>query len=334
MDSQSENIVVNISPSDLEKLNLIRSLPAEFFTLLTKFTNGVNSKPSPSLIKLQSEYLTFLYDSGFSERHIASSKYVLRRLIEYFKPTREVKDITFKEAIDFINILRKTASKGVRVYLRYLKSIFNRFMCWGYIEVNPFAKIKITHSEQETEKQTLNIDELNTILPYISNKVIRDICLAAFYSGLRRSELVSLMITDINLSRREIIVGKSFKTKSRRIRKVPMCDALYAIVKKNYPTETVNNLTDSSYLFRGKHGRCFQGNTITKAFAGAVKKSGLDKNVNFHSLRHSLASNLVQRGVSLYVIKELLGHQDIKTTQIYSHLNFSDLREAVGCLNN
>ncbi len=60
----------------------------------------------------------------------------------------------------------------------------------------------------------------------------------------------------------------------------------------------------------------------------------IDGAIHFHSLRHSFASNLAQKGVSLYVIKELLGHSSITTTEIYSHLNMDSLREAVGKLDD
>ena len=59
----------------------------------------------------------------------------------------------------------------------------------------------------------------------------------------------------------------------------------------------------------------------------------MDKSIHFHSLRHSFASNLAQQGVSLYVIKELLGHSSVSTTEIYSHLNFETLKEAISVLD-
>ena len=59
----------------------------------------------------------------------------------------------------------------------------------------------------------------------------------------------------------------------------------------------------------------------------------MDKGFHFHSLRHSFASNLAQQGVSLYTIKELLGHSSISTTEIYSHLNMETLREAIMVLD-
>ncbi len=64
----------------------------------------------------------------------------------------------------------------------------------------------------------------------------------------------------------------------------------------------------------------------------AVRESGLNDNIHFHTLRHSFASRLIQKGVSVFVVKELLGHEDIKTTQIYSHLKTENLSEAVNLL--
>ncbi|MCL5028275.1 MAG: tyrosine-type recombinase/integrase [Bacteroidetes bacterium] len=72
-------------------------------------------------------------------------------------------------------------------------------------------------------------------------------------------------------------------------------------------------------------------------FRGALKKVcrkvGMDEKVHFHSLRHSFASTLVQKGVNLYSVKELLGHSSITTTEVYSHLNMAALHEAVEVLN-
>jgi integrase/recombinase XerD len=71
---------------------------------------------------------------------------------------------------------------------------------------------------------------------------------------------------------------------------------------------------------------------VSKKFKKAVRACKLNDKVHFHTLRHSFASLLVQKGVSLYVVKELLGHEDLATTQIYSHLQEDNLRQAVNLI--
>jgi integrase/recombinase XerD len=73
-------------------------------------------------------------------------------------------------------------------------------------------------------------------------------------------------------------------------------------------------------------------NFVSKQFKKSVRLAKLNERFHFHSLQHSFASTLVQRGISLYAVKELLGHEDIKTTQVYSHLHQQNLRDAINYL--
>lgn len=72
--------------------------------------------------------------------------------------------------------------------------------------------------------------------------------------------------------------------------------------------------------------------SISKQFKKIVRNANLNDKIHFHTLRHSFASLLVQKGVSLYVVKELLGHEDLATTQIYSHLQKQNLKDAIGLI--
>jgi integrase/recombinase XerD len=85
----------------------------------------------------------------------------------------------------------------------------------------------------------------------------------------------------------------------------------------------------SKYVFCKENGERFTGDYVSKTFKQACKDAGMDNAIHFHSLRHSFASNLVQKGVNLYTIKELLGHSSIATTEIYSHLNMDSLKDAI-----
>jgi len=88
----------------------------------------------------------------------------------------------------------------------------------------------------------------------------------------------------------------------------------------------------NDFVFNRYEGVKLNESYISKRFKKSVRTAKLNDEIHFHSLRHSFASALVQRGVSLYAVKELLGHENIKTTQIYSHLQQHNLSIAVHLL--
>ncbi|MCB9336460.1 MAG: tyrosine-type recombinase/integrase, partial [Flavobacteriales bacterium] len=81
-----------------------------------------------------------------------------------------------------------------------------------------------------------------------------------------------------------------------------------------------HSIVKGKYVFGKENGFPFTGDYFSKNFKKAVRAANLDEGIHFHTLRHSFASNLAQKGVSIYVIKELLGHSSVSTTEIYSHL--------------
>lgn len=85
-------------------------------------------------------------------------------------------------------------------------------------------------------------------------------------------------------------------------------------------------------VFYSVKGKMLYPDAVSRQFKKVVRKSNLSEKIHFHTLRHSFASLQVQKGVSLYEVKELLGHEDLVTTQIYSHLQKQNLMEAVNLL--
>ena len=94
----------------------------------------------------------------------------------------------------------------------------------------------------------------------------------------------------------------------------------------------LNNTLNNDYIFYRIRGIKLNEDYVRKNFKAAVRDAGLNDNIHFHTLRHSFASRLIQKGASLFVVKELLGHEDMKTTQIYSHLRTDDLITAINLL--
>jgi integrase/recombinase XerD len=111
-----------------------------------------------------------------------------------------------------------------------------------------------------------------------------------------------------------------FTTKSKRERTIPVSKPLKKILK--------NVKSNGRYVF-SKNGERFNPTYASRAFKKCVRTLDLNDKIHFHTLRHSFASNLAQRGVNLYVIQKLLGHSKITTTQIYSHLRTEDLVKAI-----
>ena len=119
-------------------------------------------------------------------------------------------------------------------------------------------------------------------------------------------------------------------SESKKERIVPMNSILENLMREKF--SNVNKANSNDYIFYRIIGIKLNEDYVSKKFKVAVRDSGLNDNIHFHALRHSFASRLIQKGVSLFVVKELLGHEDIKTTQIYSHLQTQNLEEAIGLL--
>ena len=147
----------------------------------------------------------------------------------------------------------------------------------------------------------------------------------AFNTGCRKNELFKLEIPRLDFRQRLIHLG-SERTKSARRRFVPMNDDVIQTLdelifwnKKHCP--------DSPYVFTGRDKQSHIVN-LSKGFRGACQRAGIE-NFRIHDMRHTFASWLVQGGVSLYVVKDLLGHSSIAVTERYAHLSNEPLQKAV-----
>jgi integrase len=160
----------------------------------------------------------------------------------------------------------------------------------------------------------------------LENTVIREIVITTFYSGLRLSEVCNLKWSNIDFENELLKIGDGiFTTKSKRQRFIPICDSLKTLLLKKLEQSKVG----TEYIFVKGNGYPFNIDYVSHKFKEAVKKTNLDQKIHFHSLRHSTASVLAKNGVPLFHIKEILGHSDQSTTQIYAHLQADDLKESI-----
>lgn len=156
------------------------------------------------------------------------------------------------------------------------------------------------------------LDRLFRALPNIKHKAI---LLTAFSCGLRISETIKLKISDIDSERMQVFVERSKGKKDRYVMLSPLLlDVLRAYL-------TIHKPRPKKYLFEGMEETMpYSVRSAQEIFKNACQKAGIRKQLSFHSLRHSFATHLLENGVDIRYIKDLLGHFDIKTTERYLHV--------------
>ena len=264
---------------------------------------------------------------------IHTESYLKRSIIPAFKKLIihcgeiEISRITFRITDQFVSSVFIDSHSAASLYYRTLKAAFTKAIAWGYINDNPFKKIKLPR-QVKSYPAFISLDELHRITDVTGVKLLRDIFTTAFFTGMRLGEIVNMKWDWIDLNSNVLVIrnDSGFCTKSKKERTIPIHNEVKEIL-----TTYQKNLT-SQYVFTVKPGIKICPDYISRNFKKSVKMIGLNNNIHFHSLRHSFASRLAQKGVSLYVVKELLGHESLSTTQIYSHLIHENLTLAINSI--
>ncbi len=316
------DILNKLSIEDIEKLKMLLSIgkinqPGEAVTLRVFRTEYEEYARSEKSVDYQT-----------------SIKTSFDHLFQFFDKRKLISQISNKDAEDFIISLRRKTPKGYRVYYRTLKAAFNKAVIWEYISENPFIKIKLP-KQQKLKPEFINEKELNIICSQIANETIKNIAITTFYTGLRLGEILSLSWRNVDLSERLLTIGDTnFTTKTKEQRFIPMSEAVVEILKKiKIKIQTEKKPSQDKYIFVKDDGFPYSKDYVSKVFKKAVRKANLRETIHFHTLRHSFASYLAQKGVGMVTIQELLGHKSVIVTQIYAHTNLETLREAVDLFN-
>lgn len=256
-------------------------------------------------------------------RNFRPEIYRLRKLCDYFG------DVDLRAVSPLmIERFRKSKLEEGRTkstcnrYLQLMKRMFNIAIDEGYAEDNPVRKVKL-YSEKDNLQERVLTETEETRLMEASSETLKPILVAALNTGMRKSEILNLEWTQVDLEARRIRVEK---TKSGKIRFIPVNDVLFNVLNK-----LKNRSGKSSFVFfNPETGKPFLD--MKTAFKGACKRAGIS-NLRFHDLRHTFASRLVEKGVDIETLKELLGHHSITITQRYIHSSDERKRAAVELLS-
>lgn len=277
------------------------------------------------LEKFKDEYVKYTSAKN-SEDYIRSIKLSFNQLIEFFGNV-PLTEINVRSLDHFITTTFSRTPRGAHLYFRTLKAAFSKAVAWDYIKENPLKKIKFPRIPKN-HPVFISSEEFKIILSQTQEEFLKELFAVAFNTGMRLGELVNLQWDWINFddSTIKIKCSDEFQTKSKKERIIPINSNIKEILFNVEPAKR------KKYIFTNKKGFQLNKDFVTKKFKKAVRDTGLNDAIHFHTLRHSFASMLVQKGVSLYVVKELLGHEDLATTQIYAHLQNQNLRDAVNLI--
>jgi integrase/recombinase XerC len=287
---------------------------------------------SPSAEEMLAGYLNQLkYEKRASEHTVTNYQRDLGRLSNYCKdkPILNWTDLKQNDIRAHIAARHRKGigSKSLQRELSAIRSFYAFLLKNSLAESNPAQHVKAPKQDRKLPK-TLDVDQVAGLLDAGASSPleVRDLAMfELFYSsGLRLSELSSLDMADLDFSDRSLIVRSGKGGKSRVL---PIGGkAITALNNWLLERRKMTAIADTA-LFVTRKGRRLGQRSIELRLSLWCKKKSLDQHIHPHMLRHSFASHLLESSQDLRAVQELLGHSNISTTQIYTHLDFQHLAE-------
>jgi len=211
--------------------------------------------------------------------------------------------------------------------LNVLRRVFNvAIQEWELCKENPVSKVLRTLGKTDNKRvRYLSAEELQRLTVALPSW-LRPIVTIARHTGLRRRNILELKWSEVDLGRRVIMIPK---TKNGEAIGIPLNQIALKTLSE---VQRVRHLL-SPYVFCDREGKPLSPFRVSMSFKRAKERAKIE-NLRFHDLRHDFASGLVQSGVPIHTVKELLGHKDLRMTIRYCHLSPENLREAVNVLDN
>lgn len=287
----------------------------------------------PTTDEILRQYEAYLaLEKSLANNSVLAYKRDLNALLEYLNG-KSVLDVTFDDLQEFIyekfkeNANTRSQARlvsGIRSFYRFLQY-------YKYIDNDPSELLEQPHLDDRLPK-VLTVEEIDLLISQIDlstneghrNRAIIEML---YGSGLRVSELIDLRLSNMYLDEGYMIVlGKGSKQ-----RLVPISDEaikqfhLWMSDRAQWDIKPEAN----DIVFVNRYGRPLTRAMIFEIIKRLAQQAGLKKSISPHTFRHSFATHLLQNGADLRIIQQLLGHESITTTEIYTHLNIHDLREAI-----
>jgi integrase/recombinase XerC len=241
-----------------------------------------------------------------------------------------VEPLTIREFLAYLYAQNYTKSTTARK-LATLRSFYKFLIRRGLVTVNPLSTIRTPKQEKRLPK-CLDLEQVQKLLDApgdgdllsARDKAMLEIL---YSSGIRVSELVELETSDLDLNEGVLRV----RGKGRKDRLTPIGSQAIKAVQRYFDLRALDSRcqasTRAARVFLNKHGEPLSTRSVRRKLDKYLVSAGLDPGISPHTLRHSFATHLLNNGADLRSVQELLGHQSLSTTQIYTHLTTNRMKE-------
>ncbi|MBU1097262.1 MAG: site-specific tyrosine recombinase XerD [Bacteroidetes bacterium] len=275
------------------------------------------------------EYLTYVrLEKNLSENSVQSYKNDLSKFILYLKKAgiEDFNDVNTTLIGEYFVKMRKEELSGSTSarYLSSFKGFFSYLYDQSYIQKDP-TDILTSSRRRRSLPTVLSVREINNILDCpdtnnilgVRDRAMLELC---YSSGLRVSELINLKKTDLYFNNDVIrVMGKGSKQRIVPVGRSAVKWVTEYLLKSRISLE--NKIKSGNTIFLNRRGAKLSRMGVWKIFNNYAKEAGIKKNVHPHTFRHSFATHLIEGGANLRAVQEMLGHADISTTQIYTHID-------------
>lgn len=274
-----------------------------------------------------------LIERGLSKNTLTSYKRDLKQYTEYIAKTAEKSnwdDVTRNDIVHFLHKI-KDSGKSAATIARCISSIrgFHQFLLRDQVVTRDVSLHLEIPKKQRKLPDVLSVDEVEKLLSvrgdsalHVRNTAMLELLYA---TGLRVSELITLKVSDLHLTMGFVqCFGKGSKE-----RIVPLGDAAKNAVEAylHHARGKLVKNRDEHILFVNHHGKPLSRQGFWKVLKQVAIQAGISKTITPHTLRHSFATHLLENGADLRIVQEMLGHEDIATTQIYTHVTKGRLKD-------
>jgi integrase/recombinase XerD len=288
------------------------------------------------------EYLLYQKGYGLTEATRERNRYLLRRFLRWLKglDIREVKKEDIAKYRTYLRTMKSRFTKkglqpaSIRLEMSTIKGFFDYLAKYEFILINPVEGMRVKEPGSQRLRAIFSVKDIEQFLDSIETNSSwgqRDRALfeLMYSSGLRASEALKLECESVNLEERIALIKKG---KGEKDRYVPFSEtALFFILKylkegRRKHKRIIKDPVKRQYMFLGRKGHVVYTH-LSKMFRKYIKVCGFEnKNYTIHSIRHATGTHLLANGASIRYVQELLGHEDLKTTQLYTRPSMENIK--------